>query len=321
MKKWGLRLGPVLLVLAAVVGLGPRPKADPALRPVEVPEDLDAYLREAEASVPNLRPGTEKTIVWADSAHRRTPLAVVYLHGFSATRAETAPFCDSLARRLGANLYYARLTGHGQGADEMAEATANDWLNDGAEALAIGQRLGERVVLVGTSTGATLALWLAAQPQFRDALATMVLVSPNFRPKDPMAGLLYWPWSHLLVRAFVGPYRSFEPLNADQAHFWTTRYRSDALLEMTALLTLVDETDLHRIAAPTLVFYAQTDQVVNADEIVRRFPEIGTARKQLVEVPDANDPADHVLAGAILSPNTTLRLVAQTEAFVTVSDQ
>jgi alpha-beta hydrolase superfamily lysophospholipase len=317
MKKWLLRLGGILLVLAAVAGLGPRPKADPTLRTVALPEDLDAYLREAEAQVPNLRPGTGKTIVWADTTRRRTLLALVYLHGFSATRAETAPLCDSLARRLGANLYYARLTGHGQGADDLAEASANDWLNDGAEALAIGQRLGERVVLVGTSTGATLALWLAAQPQFRETLAALVLVSPNFRPKDPMAGLLYWPWSNVLVRAFAGPYRSFEPLNAEQEHFWTTRYRSDALLDMTALLMLVDQTDLGQITAPTLVFYAPADQVVSGPETARRFPQIGATRKQLVEVPDAADPSDHVLAGAILSPNTTARLIDQTAAFVT----
>ncbi|GIV58500.1 MAG: hypothetical protein KatS3mg042_1413 [Rhodothermaceae bacterium] len=141
---WGL--GGLGALMGLLWMLGPRPAVEePAGRPV-LPGDLDAYLAAAEARFDDLRPGVEKAIVWADPATRsRTPLAVVYLHGFSATREETRPLCDTLAARLGANLFYTRLTGHGRTGEALAAATASDWLRDALEALAIGQRLGERV--------------------------------------------------------------------------------------------------------------------------------------------------------------------------------
>ena len=167
MKRTVLTLAVVIAMLAVVFAVGPRVSVDQTLRPVVLPEDLDGYLARSEARFADLRPGVEKTIIWADSSKAKTPIALVYLHGFSATRQETRPLCDTLAARLGANLFYTRLRGHGRSDDAMAEASANDWLNDSYEALAIGRRLGERVVLVGTSTGATPAAWLATPPAVR----------------------------------------------------------------------------------------------------------------------------------------------------------
>jgi alpha-beta hydrolase superfamily lysophospholipase len=37
---------------------------------------------------------------------------------------------------------------------EFASISAQDWLDDARETLAIGRRIGERVVMIGTSTGA-----------------------------------------------------------------------------------------------------------------------------------------------------------------------
>ena len=83
---------------------------------------------------------------------------------------------------MNANIFYTRLTGHGRSNAAMAEATVNDWANDAVEALEIGKQLGERVMIVGTSTGATLAAWLATYDQSNDILAH-VWISPNFGPK------------------------------------------------------------------------------------------------------------------------------------------
>lgn len=293
--------------LALVFVLGPRASVEPDYTPPTLPADLDAYLTEAEARFADLRPEVEKQIVWADSSRRKTPVAVVYLHGFSATRQETRPLSDTLAARLGANLFYTRLTGHGRTDDALGEATAEDWLADAAEALAIGQRLGERVVLVGTSTGATLGVWLAAQPATPDLLA-LVMISPNFYPKDPSARFLLWPWGKQLLRLMQGEYREWPPRNERQKLYWTTRYPSRVLVELMSLVDLVEKTDLGRISAPTLVLYSPNDQVISAARIEARFPEIGASMKRLVPVEVSGDSSNHVIAGDVLSPETTLPL-------------
>ncbi len=75
--------------------------------------DIDTWLTMREADVKGVRAGCAKQIVWADGV-RKTPISVVYVHGFSATGAEVRPLPDLLAKALGANLYFTRLKGHGQ---------------------------------------------------------------------------------------------------------------------------------------------------------------------------------------------------------------
>ena len=124
----------VILILFLV---GPRVKVEPKIQTFEISEDPEAYLRAQEAHFSDLRPDTEKTIIWADPVRKhKTPVAVVYIHGFSSCRQETAPLAELVAQALGANLFYTRLTGHGRTSEAMGEATVNDWLNDAVEALA-----------------------------------------------------------------------------------------------------------------------------------------------------------------------------------------
>ncbi|QXD15917.1 alpha/beta fold hydrolase [Rhodocaloribacter litoris] len=308
---WGL--GGLVAVLGLLWMLGPRPAVEePAGLPV-LPGDLDAYLAAAEARFDDLRPGVEKTIVWADPATRsRTPVAVVYLHGFSATREETRPLCDTLAARLGANLFYTRLTGHGRTGEALAAATASDWLHDALEALAVGRRLGERVMLVGTSTGGTLATWLAAR--YPEALAAVILISPNFGPKDPRTEIFLWPWGDALARAVAGDEHAWEPANEAQARFWTTRYPIEALRPMMAVVAHVNDLDLEAITTPVLVIYSPNDQVVEPAHIEAQYARFG-GRKHRIAIERAGG-SNHVLAGDILAPEMTLPLADSILAFL-----
>jgi alpha-beta hydrolase superfamily lysophospholipase len=244
-------------------------------------------------------------------------VSVVYVHGFSADPHELDPVPQRLADSLGANLFVTRLAGHGltEGAG-LADVTVTDWLRDTEEAMAIGARLGGKVVLVGTSIGGTLAVWAAAASRRRDHLTALVVVSPNFGLRDGSAELLLWPWGGLLARLVVGEERCWTPVNAEQERHWTTCYPTRALLPMMALVDLVRRTDLSRVTAPTLVLFSSQDQVVDPDETRRRIATFGSATRTLVEITGDGDPAHHVLAGDILSPGSTDRVVAEMLAFV-----
>lgn len=288
---------------------GASPPADPAV--------LDAWLAESEARVSGLRPGEAAGVTWAEpGVPASTALSVVYLHGFSADRHEVDPFPRLLADSLGANLFHARLTGHGRDGAALAEASAGDWLGDAAEAVKVGAHIGGRVVLVGTSTGATLALWAAKDEGLRDALAALVLVSPNLQPADRSSRLLLWPWGAHIARAVVGEERCFEPENEAQARHWTTCYPVEALVPMMALVEHVRDSDPARVRAPLLVFYDPADLVVDAGETARRFERWGSEAKRLTTVDGVGDPSRHVLAGDVLSPGTTASVLAETLAFL-----
>jgi pimeloyl-ACP methyl ester carboxylesterase len=295
-----------VVVLAAVALLGPRARVTGDVASVEPTWDLDAWVRAREAEVAGIRPGDQKEILWADpSAPAHTELSVVYLHGFSADRHELSPVPERVAAALGANLFFTRLTGHGQDGEAMASASALDWLQDTEEALTVGSRLGGKVVLIGTSTGGTLAVWGAAQGRWRGRIAALVLVSPNLGVRDTNAEMLLWPWGGLLARAALGRTRCFEALNEEQARHWTTCYPTPALLPMMALVDHVRGLDVAGIDVPLLVLYSRDDRVVDPGATERLFASWKGEPRELVEVAGSDDPSAHLLAGDIASASST----------------
>ncbi|KPK40826.1 MAG: hypothetical protein AMJ69_01055 [Gammaproteobacteria bacterium SG8_47] len=293
-----------ITLLAVVLLAGPTVAIDTSVHTPLLPSDLDEFLRNSEAEVPNLREGVEKHVVWARADHRPTPVSLVYLHGFSATHREVYPLCDQLAQSLGANLFYSRLRGHGRDGEAMREVSVNALLSDASEALAIGQRIGERVILVGTSTGATLAAWLATQP-VNDKVLALILISPNLGPRNVAAEVLLWPWAEYFAPLVAGPQYSFTPLNRAHAAYWTTRYPTSALLPMMGVVELLRSSDPTTIAVPVLVLLAKEDQIVSSDKTRAWFATLGTERKHLEWIDGADDPQQHVIAGDALSPSTT----------------
>jgi esterase/lipase len=305
----------VLLVICFSVGVavflsGPRVEIGTTLYPVHLPEDLDGYLTQSEVQYTDIVPGAEKTIIWADeSKKQKTDYAIVYIHGFSATRQEIAPVCDILANKIEANLFYARLRGHGRDSEAMGSATANEWMNDMVEALVIANRLGEKVLVIGNSTGATLAVWAAIQADLRDSISGLVLISPNFYPANPIVGITRLPWGLQIGRALMGDFREWEPRNAQEERYWTYRYRIEVFYTMMGLVDMVDHLDFSQIKMPVLIIHSDRDQVINVEKVKERYQEIGSKRKSRVVVNNTQDEWGHILAGDILSPTTTETVV------------
>lgn len=304
-----------LAALAVVLVTGPKPGFVEQWRSPELPADLDAYLAASEADVDGVRAGDQKEIVWAGEPGVPTDVALVYLHGFSADRHEIEPVMSDLGREMAANVYFTRLAGHGRSGPDMMGATVERWLDDTAEAVAIGARIGRRVVLVGTSTGGTLATWAAARPEARDLVDAVVLISPNFQPADRRSRIILYPWGALVVRYAIGPERCFEPLNDDQARHWTTCYPTFALGPMMALVEHVRTMDLTGIEAPVLFLYSPMDSVVDAEESRRALAPVPRLRSHVVE--STTDPAHHVLAGDIVSPGSSDDVRAVVRDFLT----
>ena len=303
-KKYICRAGLLAILVLAIFFSGPRVDLNTTLHPLVLPSDLDTYLARKEAAYNDIVPGTEKKIVWAQAPGEQTPLAIVYVHGFSASRQDTAPLAASVAAQLRANLYSTRLSGHGRGSEAMLEGSVNSWLDDMHEAMEIGKRLGRRVVIMGCSTGGTLAVWQAAQSD-RDEIAALVLLSPNFGPADRRTEILIWPWGAQLAELLVGKTRSWKPVNEAHGRYWTNSYPVRALLPMMGLVKLTRSLDLQTIKTPTLVIYAPDDKTVDTTAIITAFQKIGAEEKKLVVYAQAGDPSRHVLAGDILSPDST----------------
>jgi len=259
-------------------------------------DELVAQINASEAKHSDIVSGTQKTISWYAEPATRTTVSIVYLHGFSATHKELSPMIEQLAERLQANVFYSRLTGHGRSDDAMAEATPQKWKNDAKEAYQIGAAIGERVLLIGTSTGGTLSTWLSAQP-FADKLLANILISPNFAVKSGGAWLLKNSVGLWLAKQLSGDYRGFEPLNDFHAMYWTERYPLEALVPMLKLLDDVDELNKSMITTPQMLIYSPNDKVIDVEKALDTAKEFTSADVKVVPFTTSTDPAQHVLVG------------------------
>lgn len=322
MPHWRLIAKIVAVALPAVVLLTALRNWPESLGPVpglpDIAEPPDAWLASAENRVnaeSGLVAGAEKRIRWyADRPASRTEYALVYLHGFSATRQEIAPVCALLADALQANLFETRLAGHGLVNNRLAAVSAEDWLDDAAEALAVGQKIGRRTILIGTSTGATLAL--AMRDRFAAAgVDALVLLSPNFAPVDASADILTWPGGPLLAEAVVGAERSWTAANELQERYWTTRYPLAAAVEVMRLVKAVRSDLPMQIRQPLLTLLSPQDEVVDVQRARTALRQISAPANEVVDI-DARGANGHVFAGDILSPVNNELVVQKISDFV-----
>ncbi len=315
-KFLGFTLLGLIIAVFALWVVGPYEEVDRRVDfdPSLVPDDIDGWLADSESMVPDLTPEAAKQVVWATAPGRRTPISIVYIHGFSATGWEIRPVPDRVGEALGANVFFTRLTGHGRSGAAMAEARAGDWIEDLAEAMEVGRRLGDRVIVMGTSTGGTLAGVLAADPDLaplREGLAGMILISPNFGISSPAAQLLSWPAARAWLPLVAGDVRAFEPQNERHGRLWTPEYPTVSLLPMKALVDHAATLDWGQAEMPALFYFSPDDSVVDpavTEAVAASWG--GPADVRRITLPEGDDPTSHVIMGDVLSPNHTPDAIA-----------
>jgi esterase/lipase len=307
--KWlGRGLLAVAVVIAGLFVFGPYEpvEAEITLDPAAIAADPASYLAARESRFDDIRPGLEKQIVWAGAPGAKTPLTVVYFHGFSASANEIRPVPDRVAEGLGANLVFTRFAGHGRSSEAMGEARAGDWIADAAEAMEVARAVGDEVLIISTSTGGTLAALTALDRRMSRGLKGIVFVAPNFGINNPAAPLLTLPAARHWLPVLFGDTRSYQPNSDAQAASWTTAYPSTAVLPLAALVKYTVAQDFSRVTVPALFYFSDHDKVVvpaRTHEMTERWG--GTVTRMTPRLGPQDDPNAHVITGDIISPGTT----------------
>lgn len=285
----------------------PRTALNTALPVVSVPLDsLEDYVKGKDAGLP-VKPGNGGEIVWADSTGKTTPYVLLYLHGFSASHYEGFPITHDFIKEFGVNAYLPRLAAHGLDVPEpLLDMTPANLYNSAKEALVIAHKLGQKVVIMSTSTGCTLALMLAADfPQLVDGL---ILYSPNIQIKNNFAPLLSGPWGLQIARLFHGGkyYRSSDAPDSEDCRYWNCRYRVEAQVYLQQLLDMrMHRKEFARVHQPVFLGYyykdaEHQDQTIEVKAALRMFDELGTPADQKMKVA-FSEAGVHVIACGLSS--------------------
>lgn len=289
----------VILILLAGYLAGPRmprPTFSAELPESPVTAELAAQMiHAAEAGITNVRPGNTSFISWADdSLRQKTPWALLYLHGFSASPREGDPVNRHVGAAFGMNVYVPRLAEHGLDTpDALLNMTPDRLWESALDALSKARALGDQVVIMGTSTGGTLALKLAAE--YPDQVDALVLCSPNVRIFDKTAALLSKPWGLQIGRMVMGgDYRELEP-DPQTDPFWYSRYRVEALVYLQQLIDATMKARVfNQVQQPVYLAYYyrdadNQDQTVSVEAMHWMFDNLGTeqALKKSEAFPDA----------------------------------
>lgn len=296
-----------LLTVTIIYLSGPKPSTPKYNKDIPaIPDDVENYINKKE-SLHHLKKNNEARIVWAnDSLKSMTEYAIVYLHGFSASQEEGNPVHRNVAKYFSCNLYLSRLAEHGiDTTDQLINLTSDNYWESAKEALFIGKKLGKKVILMGTSTGGTQALQLAAA--YPNDVAAIILYSPNIEINDPNAYLLNNPWGLQIARLVKGGKLNY-PADTRPIYsaYWNRPYRLEAVVNLEEMIeTSVTKETLNAVKQPVLMLYyfkdeLHQDNVVRVDAMKKMFVSLSTPSnmKEEMAIPNAGH---HVLGSPILS--------------------
>jgi pimeloyl-ACP methyl ester carboxylesterase len=296
-----------LLTVTIIYLSGPKPSTPKYNKDIPaIPDDVENYISKKE-SLHHLKKNNEARIVWAnDSLKSITEYAIVYLHGFSASQEEGNPVHRNVAKHFGCNLYLSRLAEHGiDTTDQLINLTSDNYWESAKEALFIGKKLGEKIILMGTSTGGTQALQLAST--YPNDVAAIILYSPNIEINDPNAYLLNNPWGLQIARLVKGGKLNY-PADTRPIYsaYWNRPYRLEAVVNLEEMIeTSVTKETLNAVKQPVLMLYyfkdeLHQDNIVRVDAMKKMFVSLSTPSNMKVEMAIPN-AGHHVLGSPILS--------------------
>jgi len=205
-------------------------------------------------------------------------VGVLLCHGYMAAPREV----ESLARYLGSIgfwVYVPRLKGHGTSPDDLAGRSYQDWVVSIDRGYAIISSFCQRVVVGGFSTGAGLALDLAAR--VKEVAGVFAVAAPltlkDFSSKFAPAVDI---WNRIMDKAYGGgPKMEFVENKPENPHINYLRNPISGVREIERLMDNL-EPKLPDLKMPALIVQSRRDPVVEPKGSRKIFERLGTENKE-----------------------------------------
>ncbi len=182
-------------------------------------------------------------------------IGVLVSHGFTGTTQSMRFLGEFLARDGGYTVIGPRLTGHGTIPEDMAKATAEDWIRDLETAVQTLQKTCKKIFMTGLSMGGTLTLYMAGR--YPEVFAGIIPINAAVFVNSPdMAGIAYAPNAPEFLPGIGSDIK--QPGITELAYPKTP---VKAIRQLYVLMGVAHDL-LPRITCPALVFSSRDDHVV-----------------------------------------------------------
>jgi pimeloyl-ACP methyl ester carboxylesterase len=235
------------------------------------------------------RPGCDEKLTRYSKG--KTKYAILYIHGFGACRKEGEFVTDKISEKFKYNIYYVRLPGHGTTKEEQRDTEFASYLQEAQTSLDQATKLGEKLIIIGTSMGGLIATHLAAENP--EKVHGLILASPFYEFGNKSAKVLEYPGGLYLAYAVsMGTLREsgrgratnksiYDP-NYDK--YWYIQQYISALHHLIDLKDfIVSEETFKKIKVPVLLLYFQNekeeDTAAKVSAMVDAFSVMGTNPK------------------------------------------
>lgn len=230
----------VVVALALIFFLGPKvekPNTDWNVIKAEQQIDLLLLQQQIDNSEKNtdfIKPDNQSRIIFADSIPQKTEYCLLYIHGFSASPKEGYPLNEEFAKRYHMNAYLPRLHGHGlETPSNLIDMTPDNLVESAKDALKVARQLGDKVILMSTSTGGTLSLILAAG---NPDIHALIMYAPNIEMAENMTKILTFPWGLQIGKMVSGEMIEYPDDTPMEKKYWQSSYRIEAVAYLQSLV-------------------------------------------------------------------------------------
>ena len=252
---------------------------------IQIDDEVVTYINNEEKKFTSLEPNAKKQIIWHSTSNKKTEYSIVFIHGSFATGFQQKETLIKIANKLNANLFISRLSGHGVRYEETKEISANDFIRDTAEAVAVGNKIGDKVILIGFSAGSGLAMLASQDEKLKNLIHSLVLIAPptlKIRPIIVLASI-----GLLFKRTYEFNFPKFNGLSYEEwGPYWVNKFDSSLPRAFWKVLSSIKiRNDLAQV--PMLIFYDKRDRVVNFERVEKIFDK-WSGPKKIIDIKAVN---------------------------------
>lgn len=210
-------------------------------------------------------------------------IGALVIHGLLASPAEIRDYSEQLLFQ-GYTVLGVRLKGHGTSPYDLQKQTYENWFASLERGLKIITSYCDSIVLIGFSTGGSLALKLAAEKNKQVIAVVAISVPITYVEKS----FLFVPFLHganQLVN-WITSMEGVKSFVANESEHQSINYKNvpvKCLHELRRLKNNIEEL-LPKITIPTLIMYADEDPVINPKSAIHIFEKLDTQYKEIIVI-------------------------------------